>query len=311
MPQDHINCQIHETFQGQRLERWIKKQYKLIPYSVLQKWFRRGLVRIDGRKVKADFSIPGQCTLEMPLYELQDSFAPKPQGNKRTLEILKKSIVFEDDNMLILNKPHGLATQGGSGQTDYLDLYMKDLRPTQDETLRLVHRLDQETSGLIILAKTYQAAKELTQDFKDRRIEKTYFALVVGTPSENMGTIDAPLIKRLLGKGSKMALAEAGEEGLSALTQYRVLKVLDNEITLLELKPQTGRTHQLRVHCAQALGCPILGDGLYGGTTAHPLGKRTRLYLHAGMLTLKNNATFQALPEWYNAALQGDFLLED
>lgn len=310
MPKNLIQCQIPETDKGQRLERWIKKHYKLIPYSVLQKWFRQGLVRLDGKKAKADTTILGKSTLQMPSFSLKDTLTPKPQGSKQTLEILRQSIVFEDQKMLILNKPHGLATQGGSGQKDYLDLYMKDLCPNQDEALRLVHRLDQETSGLILLAKTYQAAKDLTQDFKDRVIEKTYFALVVGVPLEREGIIEAPLTKRILGKGSKMVLAE-GEGGLSAITSYRSLKSLNHGLTLLELRPKTGRTHQLRVHCAQNLGCPILGDGLYGGTTAHPFEKRTRLYLHAGCLTLKNGESFKALPEWYNAALQGDLLLED
>ena len=183
--------------------------------------------------------------------------------------------------MVVLNKPPGIAVQKGTKQTKALDVMMK----AYDELAqpRLVHRLDQDTSGVLVFARTLPMARWLTKAFKEREVHKIYWALVCGVPAQKEGIISLALSKKQDPLWEKVQVDP--EDGVGAITYYKVIKTLKDSISWLELAPKTGRTHQLRVHCATGLKTPILGDGKYGGKDAFPFG-RTGLYLHARALTV-------------------------
>jgi 23S rRNA pseudouridine955/2504/2580 synthase len=188
--------------------------------------------------------------------------------------------------VIALNKPSGLAVQGGSGTERHVDGMLDALRFGSEVRPRLVHRLDKDTSGLLLIARTGPAAKRLSESFRDRETEKLYWAVVVGVPPRPDGAIDLPLAKRP-GARDRETMQVDHEEGQKALTHFRILDRAGNRAALLALWPRTGRTHQLRVHCAE-IGCPILGDRKYGGEEAllSAVADSRRLHLHARRLTL-------------------------
>ena len=198
----------------------------------------------------------------------------------------------EGKGWLALNKPSGLAVQGGTGTHHHIDGMMRAMSDDAGSRLRLVHRIDKDTSGVLLLAKTIEAARSLTEAFQKHRLEKTYLALVMGLPPES-GSIRDPILK-LSGKaGEKM---QVHEDGQSAQTLYRRLDHAGRKMALMALRPLTGRTHQLRVHMAH-IGHPICGDGKYAGDDAHPGGLiARRLHLHAWQLKLTDGKVITALP---------------
>jgi 23S rRNA pseudouridine955/2504/2580 synthase len=195
-------------------------------------------------------------------------------------EWLRSRILFEDHALLVLDKPAGVAVQGGTGTRRHIDGMLQALGA--GERPRLVHRLDRDTSGLLVVARTAAVAAKLTEAFRRQRVEKLYWGLVLGRPAEAQGWIDQPLVKQP-GKGGERVAAT--DEGLPARTAYRVVARAGRIASWLALKPLTGRTHQLRAHCA-LLGTPIIGDGKYGGARAHPTGAPKGLMLHARELRL-------------------------
>lgn len=275
-----VNTQIIPTATaGQRLDRWLKQKYPAVTYGSLQKWLRTGQIRINGKRVKGSVLLKAGDTLRLP--PQVESVTPKPLMqttyiNQETLELLRRQIIYEDDDCCVINKPVGLAVQGGTDMKDYVDLYLKDLLPHNEEPLRLTHRLDKDTSGVLLLAKSYASARYFTGLFKQGSIHKRYLALVVGQPKEEAGLITAPVHKKTDSSIENNMIKEKEAE-----TEYRVLARGKQGISLLELCPKTGRTHQLRIHCALSLGCPILGDGKYGGKRAQPFDKRMNIHLHA------------------------------
>jgi len=260
---------IQPEDKGQRLDRWLKRYFKgALPYTLLQKLIRTGQVRLNGKRAKTDTLLEsGQEVRLPPVHLSQKSKLTPPKLRASDLDVFQKSILYEDNNFLILNKPIGWAVQGGTNLKFHLDQILQH-HPTYGR-LFLTHRLDRETSGVLIIAKSREAAAFATQAFKDKRIEKTYWALIVGNLALTEGAIHQPLKKK----------APKGEILVDAETHYRVLD-FEKGIYSVELKPLTGRTHQLRQHMAM-MGCPILGDGLYGGREAHPFEKRSSLHLHA------------------------------
>jgi 23S rRNA pseudouridine955/2504/2580 synthase len=273
---------------GLRFDRWVKKSFPRVAFGELQKWLRTGQVRVNKKRIKAGYILQDQDSVRFPPHfvEFQSTYTSddKPIGNKRTRSFLQQSIIFEDESCIILNKPQGLSVQGGTGLRDYVDLYLDNLLEDQQEPLKITHRLDKDTAGLLILAKNVEAARFYTKAFETKNIFKMYHAVVVGRPKSPKGTIDLPIGKmRGIERERMSSKAEHVDE---AITEYHEL-VYDRarHITLLALHPLTGRTHQLRVHMLEGLGCSILGDGKYGGQEAHPLEEEVTLHLAATSLS--------------------------
>lgn len=276
---------------GVRVDRWFKRHFPDVPYGQLAKWLRTGQVRVDGGRAKPGGRLSAGQQVRVPPTVAGDAgtertSAPRPVSNADASG-LRESVIFRDDHLIALNKPAGLAVQGGTGTTRHLDGMLDALRFDAEERPRLVHRLDKDTSGLLILARTRQAARALSAEFQGRTMDKVYWALVLGVPDVEAGTIDAPLAKRGPQGGERMTYDDDGQH---AETDYRVLDHAARRISWLELMPRTGRTHQLRAHCA-AIGNPILGDGKYGGRDAFLPGMAKRLHLHAHALTLNHPET--------------------
>jgi 23S rRNA pseudouridine955/2504/2580 synthase len=280
-----------------RLDRWFRRHYPFLPQSAIQKLCRTGQIRVDGHRAEAATRLaPGQAVRIPPLPETPTAPAAPAPVDPRARQELEDLVLFRDEHLIVLNKPAGLAVQGGPGITRHLDGMLDLLRGDGAHRPRLVHRLDRDTSGVILLARTPGTAAKLAALFRGRDIEKTYWAVVVGRPLPVEGRIDLPL-KRIGGaRGERTAPAERNDkEGARAITDYRTLDNAAQKFAWLELQPQTGRTHQLRVHCV-AMRTPILGDekyaepdqnGAFGATVA---GLSDALHLHARALSLPHPA---------------------
>ncbi len=287
--------EVAEAEGGMRLDRWFRRHFPSLPHGRLEKLLRGGQIRVDGHRVRADHRLePGQLVRIPPLgepaapaaKERAATASPAPAG-PAGLAALRSWILYEDEALIALNKPPGLAVQGGSGTRRHLD-GMLGLLAQGGERPRLVHRLDKDTSGVMVLARTAAAATALTRAFRDRSAEKLYWAITVGIPEAAQGRIDLPLAKRPGAAGERMEAFAVGEP---AVTDYAVIERIGRQVAWLELAPLTGRTHQLRVHCA-SMGTPILGDGKYGGRAAF-LKDATAiraLHLHARRLTVPHPA---------------------
>ena len=275
-----------------RLDRWFRRHYPSLGHGRLEKLLRTGQVRIDGKRAKSgDRVSPGQAIRVPPLVEVP-SAATAPQRTRPQDEAaIRDLIIHRDDHAIVLNKPPGLAVQGGSNTTRHIDGMLEGLRFDYGERPRLVHRLDKDTSGVLLIARTAAAAAFFTRAFRDKTTRKTYWAIVAGRPKLARGKIDLSLAKGVLG-GSRERV-HADEDGKGAVTYYSVIDSAGDRASWLALLPLTGRTHQLRAHCA-AIGTPILGDGKYGGAAAHALGgvAAHRLHLHARTLEIPHPAGF-------------------
>lgn len=270
-----------------RLDRWFRRHFPGTTQAAIQKLCRTGQVRVDGRRAEAATRLsPGQVVRVPPLPRapIREPAAPPPDGEQ--VRALQRLVVWRDEMLIALNKPPGLAVQGGPGISRHLDAMLDALRFGSAERPRLVHRLDRDTSGLLLLARTPGSAARLAAAFRGRDVEKTYWAVVAGRPQPDEGRIDLPLLRIGGARGERMAVAAAGDpEAVRAITTYRVRDAAARRISWLELAPLTGRTHQLRVHCA-ALGTPILGDLKYGRPEDQILGAPPGLHLHARALRL-------------------------
>jgi 23S rRNA pseudouridine955/2504/2580 synthase len=270
-----------------RLDRWFKRHYPALPHGQLEKLLRTGRIRVDGKRARSgDRVVPGQAIQFPALGEAKTSRRPKGDQLRPADEVmLQAAILHRDEAVIVLNKPPGLAVQGGTATERHLDGLLDGLRFGSDERPRLVHRLDKETSGILVIARTGAAASLLTRSFREKTTRKTYWALVVGLPKPRQGRIALPLAKTAGPGGERVR--PAVEEGRPAVTYYQVVDSAGARITWLALAPVTGRTHQLRAHCA-AIGTPILGDSKYGGAAAHLAGVpgSRRLHLHARTLVI-------------------------
>jgi 23S rRNA pseudouridine955/2504/2580 synthase len=270
-----------------RLDRWFRRHYPALTQGALQKMLRTGQVRVDGKRAEANTRLTaGQAIRIPPLPEGPAPVAAEPKPvNEQQARQLQRQVIYRDESVIVLDKPHGLPVQGGPGITHHLDGLLDALRFGAPDRPRLVHRLDRDTSGVLLLARTPAAAASLASAFRSRDAKKTYWAVVVGRPHPLEGRIDMPLAKLGGPRGERTAPAEPGE-GTHAITDYRVVDSALKKAALLEMNPLTGRTHQLRVHAAAALGTPILGDGKYGGAAAHLEGLSGSLHLHARAISL-------------------------
>ncbi len=276
---------------GMRLDRWFKSHFPAVRHGELEKYLRKGQVRVSGARAKANRRLePGD---EIRIPPLGDSGAAKPKAryNPDDAKEIRKLILFEDDAFLALNKPFGLAVQGGAGTKRHLDGMLASLEK-DGERPRLVHRLDKDTGGLMLVAKTRQAAQRLADAFKGRGVEKTYWALTAGVPRPYEGTIEMPIAKKMVrrGEGQEERVVPADGEGAKKATSHYQTLEDAGRVAFLAMRPVTGRTHQLRVH-AEAMGCPIVGDGKYGGAKAHVEGVSPKLHLFCRAMTFPHPAT--------------------
>jgi 23S rRNA pseudouridine955/2504/2580 synthase len=274
-----------------RLDRWFRRRYPELGHGRLEKLLRTGQVRVDGKRAKSgDRVSPGQAIRVPPLGTMPVA-PPSPRPSAQDDATLRDLVIHRDDHAIVINKPAGLAVQGGSNTTRHVDGLLDGLRFGLDERPRLVHRLDKDTSGLLLIARSAAAAAFFTRAFRDKATRKTYWAIVAGVPKLQRGRIDLSLAKGLAHKGRERVHPD--DDGKEAVTYYAVVDNAGDRASWLALRPLTGRTHQLRAHCA-AIGTPILGDGKYGGAAAHALGAAAahRLHLHARALEIPHPAGF-------------------
>jgi 23S rRNA pseudouridine955/2504/2580 synthase len=270
-----------------RLDRWFRRHHPNLTQGALQKMLRTGQVRVDGKRAETGTRLsPGQQIRVPPLPEGPAPAPAQPKAvSDRDAAMLERLVLYQDDSVIAIDKPHGLPVQGGPNITRHLDGMLDALRFGHEERPRLVHRLDRDTSGVLLLARTPRAAAKLAAAFRGRDAQKTYWALVVGRPHPLAGRIDMPLAKQGGPRGERTAPAEDAD-GTRAVTDFRVVDNARKHVSWLEMNPLTGRTHQLRVHAAAALKTPILGDGKYGGAAAHLEGMSDLLHLHARQIEL-------------------------
>ncbi|HUI19282.1 MAG TPA: RluA family pseudouridine synthase [Alphaproteobacteria bacterium] len=281
---------------GLRLDRWFKQHFPALGHARLEKLLRTGQVRLDGKRAKAGARLVGGESVRIPpLGE-----APEPRARPRAgvsaedRQLVQTLVLYRDDDVLVLDKPPGLAVQGGTGTARHLDGMLGALRFGAAERPRLVHRLDRDTSGVLLLGRNAASARALAEAFRRRTTRKIYWAITVGVPRPFQGKIDLPLAK-LPGKAGERMVPDE-DEGKRAVTYYKVLEHMGKKAAWVALWPVTGRTHQLRVHLA-ALGTPIMGDGKYGGKAAFLSGETIsrKLHLHARAITLPHPRSGKSL----------------
>ena len=272
----------------QRLDRWFRRHYPALGHGRLEKLLRTGQIRVNGKRARAGTRLaPGDRVRVPPLpdrNEGQEQRRPDPPIDEADAAMMQAAVIYRDADMIALNKPPGLPVQGGSHVARHLDGLLGALRFDAADTPRLVHRLDRDTSGVLLLARHTAAARDLTALFRSRSLRKLYWGLVVGVPKPPQGRIDAPLAKRQVGAGERVVATVQG--GQRAITDYALIETAGRRLSWLALMPRTGRTHQLRTHTASVFGHPVVGDGKYGGEAAFPAGFEARLHLHARALEL-------------------------
>lgn len=302
---------VTEDETEQRLDRWLRRKFPHVGQGKIEKMCRKGEIRVDGGRVKANTRVLAGQAVRLP--PLPDE-GPDPQMQRRYVSdadarMLRDCVIYRDDYILALNKPAGLAVQGGSKTTRHIDGMSDALKFEAAEAPRLVHRLDKDTSGILIMARSRLIAAQLTEAFRSRNTRKIYWAAIAGVPHPRQGTVRFGLVKApghgAKGEGEKMHCVHPREientEGAKrATTDYWVLSALGRRVSWAALVPITGRTHQLRAHMAE-LGHPIIGDGKYGGSGQENQGDgwgamlggemSKKLHLHARSLTLEHPVT--------------------
>lgn len=273
---------------GQRLDRWLKKRVPELPYVLAQKLIRKGAIRVDGRKAQMDSRLAEGQEIRLPAFENYAPEKKKPRPLTAADEAYMRGLVIYDDGDIVaLNKPGDIASQGGGGVDRHIDGLLETLKDRKGRRPRLIHRLDRETSGVLLCARTNESVRRLGKSFHDRRAQKIYWALVVPAPDEQDGTVNAPLAKGT-GPSKDRMYVDEGDEAQHAVTDFIVIERAGKKAAFMAFLPRTGRTHQIRVHAADVLQTPILGDGKYGGAEARLQGMEVgdRLHLHARRLIL-------------------------
>jgi 23S rRNA pseudouridine955/2504/2580 synthase len=278
------NVSVTADEAGMRVDRFLEARFSGLSFAHIQRVIRKGEVRVNGKRTRPNHRLEaGQIVRIPPL-----RFEPPPRmsgdgADDKTRAFLKSITLYEDADVLVLNKPMGLAVQGGSGTTRHIDGMLEALRDPHGQRPRLVHRLDKDTAGCLLVAKTRFAAAALAKSFRSRSARKVYWALVAGVPKPRQGRISTFLAKEQREEESMMRIARHGEEGAShAVTYYAVVDTAGPSLAWLSLKPVTGRTHQLRAHMAH-IGHPIIGDAKYFSRENWQLpgGMQNRLHLLA------------------------------
>lgn len=295
----------------QRLDRWFKRRFPQVTQGAVEKMCRTGQVRVDGGRVKAsDRVVPGQSIRVPPLPEGPAPERPAGTVSRSDEAMIQAAVLFKDQHLIVLNKPPGLASQGGSGQGDrHVDGLTEALTFGYKERPKLVHRLDKDTSGLLMLARTDRVARALSEALRHRAARKIYWAVVAGVPNPKQGSVKYALTKApghgRGGEGEKMLCIHPAKvadypDAKRAQTDYFTLWFLGSRLSWMALEPVTGRTHQLRAHMAE-IGHPIIGDGKYGGSGQDNPGDgwgaglggelSRKLHLHARQITIEHPVT--------------------
>ena len=278
---------VAEAEDGIRLDRWFKRRWPHLSHIQVQKMARGGQIRVDGGRVKPEARLTAGAAVRVPPIPDAVERAPgdKPPISERDVAYAKSLVLYEDELVIALNKPHGLAVQGGTKTTKHVDRLLSAWGEGLERP-RLVHRLDRDTSGVLLLGKGPEAAKRLAGEFARRQAKKTYWALVIGNPKPAAGQIDVPLKKTGINDYEIMRPADPKEHGAEpAETAYATISRAAHRAAWMALRPFTGRTHQLRAHMA-AIGHPILGDPKYGDERSAELSGPLKLQLHARRIEL-------------------------
>lgn len=270
---------------GVRLDRWFRRRWPHLTQIQIQKLARSGQIRVDGSRAKADTRLQAGSQVRVPPLPDAPDKSERKALSPRDAAFARSLVLYEDEEVLILNKPAGLAVQGGTKTTHHVDKLLSAWGEGLERP-RLVHRLDRDTSGVLVLGKTPAAAAKLSGAFARRRAEKTYWALVVGNPTPQNGWIEAPLAKKGINDREMVVVVEANDpKGEPAETQYVTISRAGPRLSWVALRPHTGRTHQLRAHM-KAIGHPILGDPKYGDEKSAALSEGLQLQLHARRLVI-------------------------
>ncbi len=250
---------VSEDDSGQRLDRWIKKYAPDLPYVLVQKLMRKGQIRVDGKRAKPDQKLEAGQEVRLPPYE-----GMRPREEKKItaadIAFIKSLVIYDDGDIIAINKPYDLAVQGGTNTYRHVDGLLEGLANEEGVKPKLVHRLDKDTSGILLLARSTKIAREMGDMFKGRDLKKIYWALISPAPSIYEGTIRAPIAKASGSNKERMVVDE--EEGKYSLTDYSIIDTAGTDVAFAAFWPRTGRTHQIRVH-SEFMGSPILGDPKY------------------------------------------------
>lgn len=298
---------VDEEEAGGRLDRWFKRRFPHVTHGRVEKMLRKGDIRVDGGRVKASTRLEaGQSVRVPPLPDPEE----RPKETKPATiseadaEFIQSRVLYIDDHVIAIDKPAGLASQGGSGQTRHVDMLAAGLKYGRSDAPRLIHRLDKDTSGVMLLARTPKSAHALGDAFRGKSAQKTYWAAVAGSPSPRRGTIRYGLVKAPGAKGERMLCVHPDEvsttlDAKRAVTDFAVVEAAGKRAAWVAMRPITGRTHQLRAHMAE-IGHPIAGDGKYGGSGQTNEGSgwgaglggalSRKLHLHARELVLPHPA---------------------
>jgi 23S rRNA pseudouridine955/2504/2580 synthase len=280
-----------------RLDRWFRIHFPEVTYGLLQKLLRSGQVRVDSRRVQANARLEAGARVRVPKamrHHPQGAPSPRPPLglSKADRNFIERMILFEDDHVLVLDKPFGIAVQGGTGTRRHIDGLLAGMVDRFGDRPRLVHRLDRDTTGVLLVAKHRDAAAKLGRIFQSRAAAKTYWALVKGVPKPTQGKVEAALVKASGPDGDRVRKALPGEQAdaMHASTHYSVIDRAASMAAWVSLKPVTGRQHQLRAHMA-LIGHPIIGDNKYEGGLDLPAAEiEAKLHLHARRLVLPHPA---------------------
>jgi 23S rRNA pseudouridine955/2504/2580 synthase len=281
-----------------RLDRWFKRHFPELGHGRLEKMLRTGQIRVDGKRAKSSTRLIVGQNIRVPPMGAAPATNGKPkirpQIDERETAWLQDAILHMDDQVIAINKPPGLAVQGGSGIKRHLDGMLDALRFGLPDRPRLVHRLDKDTSGVLLLGRSPGSASKLAEIFRTKEAKKTYWAITVGLPRPANGRVDLAIGKGASASSPDERMLVDGPGAKRAVTYYSVVEEASKRAAWIALRPITGRTHQLRVHCA-AMGTPILGDGKYGGADAFingvPGGKSLMLHARGIEIKLPNRST--------------------
>ena len=291
-----IQREVVEADAGQRLDRWFNAHYPQLSHGGLEKLLRKGQIRVDGGRVKASRRLEAGESIrippDVPTGDRPDRKKRNTTVSPQDTDFIRDLVVYEDDTLLALNKPSGIAVQGGTNTTRHIDGMLSAFGRDENKP-RLVHRLDRDTSGLLVLAKTRRAAAALGFAFQKHEVIKEYWALVLGAPNPVEGTIDMPIAKKMVrikDEEQERVIAADDDESKKAITDFITVDDAAGKAAFVALRPLTGRTHQIRVHCA-AIGTPVIGDRKYGGTQAIMEGVAPSLHLHCRAMAFRHPKT--------------------